>query len=221
MREIVDGVYQLSGFPNNLINMYLVGDILIDAGIKSYHQRILKDLGSHKITVHALTHVHPDHQGATHTLCETLNIPLWCSADEVDAMETGDFSQQIPKNLITSVQHHIWTGKPHPVSRGLQEGDDVADFVTIETSGHSPGHLSFWRESDRTLIMGDVARNINFLTLQEELGEPPEMFTVDIIQNRESLKKLADLNPKTILFGHGKPLLDGAKFVDFVSRLVN
>ena len=69
--------------------------------------------------------------------------------------------------------------------------------------------------------MGDVARNINFLTLQEELGEPPEMFTMDVAQNRESLKKLADLNPKTILFGHGKPLLNGSKFVDFVSRLVN
>jgi len=219
MQEIVTGVYQISGFPNHVINMYLVGDVLIDAGVKRDHNRILKALNGHSVVAHALTHVHPDHQGATHTVCEELQIPLWCPIHEVDAMERGDMSQQIPDNLITRTQNRFWTGAAHPVEKGLQEGDRVADFVVVDTPGHSPGHVSFWRESDRTLITGDVARNIDFVTLMAGLAEPPQIFTMDSEKNRESMRKLAALNPKTVLFGHGKPILDGAQFVDFVQRL--
>lgn len=202
-----------------MINAYVVGDVLIDAGIRSYKKRILKSLQGHRIAAHALTHVHPDHQGASHEICQTLNIPLWCSVDEVYAMESGDMSNQIPTHLITRFQNTFWTGAPHAVDKGLKEGDSVADFEVIETPGHSPGHLSFWRERDRTLIVGDVARNINFLTMQQELGNPPGMFTMDAARNRESMLKLAALNPKTLFFGHGKPIMDGQKFVDFVQSL--
>ena len=221
MMQIVEDVYLLSGFPNYMINMYLVGDVLVDAGIKWDKKRILNALNGHQVSAHALTHVHPDHQGSTHGICDTRNIPLWCPEDEIGAMETGDFSEQIPRNLITTFQHQFWTGEPHPVEKGLREGDCVGGFDVINTPGHSPGHISLWRERDQTLIVGDVARNINFLTLQTELLEPPAMFTVDSDKNRESLLKLANLKPKTVLFGHGKPLMDGAKFTDFAHKVIN
>jgi len=219
MREITTGVYQLSTAPMQLINLYLVDDTLIDAGIRSDKKKILKALNGHTIKQHALTHVHPDHQGASHEVCEALDIPLWCSEIEITAMETGNMDSQIPSNLITTVQNQFWTGAAHPVEKGLKEGDRVGSFTVIETPGHSPGHISFWRERDRVLIAGDVAHNINFLTLQTELGEPPDMFTMDSELNRQSLRKLADLNPAIVLFGHGKPLLDGAKFVDFATQV--
>lgn len=215
MQEIVKGVYQITGFPRHMINMYLVDDVLVDAGIRGDLPRLLKLLKNHRISKHVLTHVHPDHQGASHGICEAFQVPLWCSEKEVDAMETGDFSQQIPANLITKFQGQFWTGEKHPVAQGLREGDLVNDFTVIETFGHSPGHLSFWRERDRTLIVGDVSRNISFLTLQTELGEPPALFTMDAAQNRQSLRKLGELRPKTVLFGHGQPILDGAKFSEF------
>jgi len=219
IREVVQGVYLLSGFPNYMINYYIVGDVLLDAGVRRDKNPILKASKTHTIKAHALTHVHPDHQGASHEVCQALNIPLWCSEAEIDAMESGDMSQQIPTNLITRVQNQIWTGDAHPVARGLKEGDSVGDFIVLETPGHSPGHLSFWREHDKVLITGDVATNISFITTREGLHEPPTLFTMNIEQNRQSLKKLAKLNPKTLLFGHGKPLMDGAKFVDFVALL--
>jgi glyoxylase-like metal-dependent hydrolase (beta-lactamase superfamily II) len=134
-------------------------------------------------------------------------------------MESGNLSAQIPRNLVTQAIDMIWTGPAHPVERTLHEGDEVAGFTVLETPGHSPGHLAFWRESDRTLILGDVARNVSFVTLQTELGEPPTIFTHDIARNRASMRKLAALNPRTVLFGHGQPLTDGARFVDFAASL--
>lgn len=217
--EISTGIYQLSGFPQNMINIYLVGDTLLDAGIRGDASRILKALKPHPVKRHVLTHVHPDHQGASHAVCQSLKIPLWVSASEVAAMESGDLSEQIPSNLITTFQKQFWVGAGHPVEKGLKEGDTVGDFVVLESFGHSKGHLSYWRERDKLLIIGDAARNINFLTLQPELGEPPAMFTQDVQENRRSLRKLAALQPKTILFGHGEPLFDGSKFQDFVSKL--
>ena len=39
------------------------------------------------------------------------------------------------------------------------------------------------------------------------------------MENRRSARKLAPLEPKLVLFGHGRPLRDTRKFVDFVAAL--
>jgi hydroxyacylglutathione hydrolase len=219
MHRIADDVYQLYGFPPHMINMYLISDVLLDAGVRGDRGRILKSLRGHTVSAHALTHVHPDHQGATHAVCEELGLPLWTSETEVGTMERGDMSGQIQSNPITTVQSWMWEGPAHPVECGLREGDLVAGFTVIETPGHSPGHLAYFRERDRLLIVGDVLRNISYLTLQPGLAEPPEIFTLDAAQNRDSARKLADLNPRTVLFGHGPPLTVGARFADYVASL--
>ncbi|MEQ8674576.1 MAG: MBL fold metallo-hydrolase [Aggregatilineales bacterium] len=219
MFEIAPDVYLLRGTPDYLVNVYLVGDVLIDASTRPARSGLLRQLRGHKLSIHALTHVHPDHQGASSAICDALDVPLWCSETEVEAMESGDMSNQIPRNAITSIQNIFWTGPAHPVAKGLREGDEVGGFTVISTPGHSPGHLSYWREKDRVLIMGDVARNIDFLTLREGLDEPPAIFTKDNDENRRSMLKLAALNPRVVCFGHGKPLYDGARFVEFAHRM--
>ena len=221
MIEVTDGVKLLRGTPNYLINVYLVDDVLIDAGTKPATRGLLKQLKGHHVRLHALTHVHPDHQGASHPICDELQIPLWCSATEVDAMESGNMTGQIPSNIITRVQGMVWTGDGHPVDKGLVEGDTVAGFTVIDVPGHSPGHIAFWRESDGVLIAGDVLNNINFFTLQEGLSLPPDIFTMDATENLRSVQKLADLNPRVVCLGHGKPIMDGARFVDFVQNISN
>ncbi|MEL6524367.1 MAG: MBL fold metallo-hydrolase, partial [Chloroflexota bacterium] len=135
-----------------------------------------------------------------------------------EAMTTGDLSQQIPQNTLTSFLNIVWTGPAHPVERALQEGDTVADFTVIDAPGHSPGQVAYWRESDGILIAGDVANNVSFTTLQEGLIEPPSAFTVNAEQNRASLRKLADLRPSLVCFGHGKPVT-GEDFRAFVDSL--
>ena len=85
--------------------------------------------------------------------------------------------------------------------------------------GHSAGHVAFWRESDGVLILGDVLANMDQLTAIPGLHEPKPYLTPDPAENRRSARKLALLEPKLVLFGHGAPLRDTKKFVDFVDAL--
>src|SRR3954463_15935256 len=87
MRELAPGVWQLAGLLPNLINTYLVGDVLVDAGSRYDGGRILKELRGREVRAHALTHAHPDHQGASHRVCTTLGIPYWVGARDADAAE--------------------------------------------------------------------------------------------------------------------------------------
>jgi glyoxylase-like metal-dependent hydrolase (beta-lactamase superfamily II) len=98
-----------------------------------------------------------------------------------------------------------------PVARDLHEGDDlVAGFTVLDTPGHSRGHVSYWRESDRVLICGDVFFNMNILTTVPGLRQPPGPFTLDIAQNQDSERKVAALEPNVVGFGHGPVLEDDA-----------
>jgi glyoxylase-like metal-dependent hydrolase (beta-lactamase superfamily II) len=222
MRELAPDVHLLKGFPRNAINVYVIGEVLIDAATRRGERRILGQISSTQINAHALTHAHPDHQGSSHAICERLGIPLWCGQNDIPAMETpgGVRSSQAP-GLLNRLQERYWTGPPHPVSRALSEGDEVAGFTVLETPGHSPGHVSFWRESDRTLICGDVLNNVHLFAGLPGLHEPPVPLTPDPVRNRASARRLAELEPALVCFGHGAPLRDTAKFSRFVAALPN
>jgi hydroxyacylglutathione hydrolase len=220
MRELAEGVYQLHGRPPNAINVYLLGDVLIDAGTRQAERRIVAQIATRTVTAHALTHAHPDHQGATHAICERLAIPLWCGQGDIPAMETpGAIRSSQAPGWLNQLQAHFWTGPPHPVARALTEGDEVAGFTVLETPGHSRGHVAFWRESDRVLILGDVLTNLHLLGGSPGLQEPPAMFTPDPARNRESARRLAALEPELACFGHGPPLRDPRKLAAFVEQL--
>jgi hydroxyacylglutathione hydrolase len=222
MKQLTDDVYLLRGWPPHAINVYLVGDVLIDAATRQAEKRIMREISERTVTAHALTHAHPDHQGASHAICEQLGIPLWCGQGDIPAMETaGAIKNSQAPGWLNRLQERYWTGPPHPVARALKEGDDVAGFTVLETPGHSPGHVAFWRESDRTLILGDVLTNINLITGMPGLHEPPAIFTPDPARNRESARKLAALKPALTCFGHGAPLRDPGKLADFVARLAD
>lgn len=218
MEQIAPDVYILDGFPKYAINTYLIGDVLVDAGARMDKKRILRQLQGQIVTAHALTHVHPDHQGASKAVCETLNIPLWCPEKGVAAMESGDFSDQIPNSVLAGFAKRFFAGPAHPVSRALREGDEVAGFTVIDSSGHAPGHIAFWRELDKVLILGDVLIHANEFR-QVRLSEPRPAYTVDPALNRKSARKLAKLNPAIICFGHGPVLRNGRQFQEYIAQL--
>ncbi len=219
MLEVAPGVHQISLFGSHTINAYLVGDILIDAGIRGSVTKLEAALQHHKLRAHVLTHAHADHQGASHTICSNRQIPLWIHEFEVDLMERGAILENIPNSFVTRIQSQFWAGPAHPVSRALKEGDDLNGFEVLETPGHSKGHVSLWRESDRVLIAGDVLTNMNILTLQAGLHEPLKVFTLDSVQNRKNIQRLAKLEPRIALFGHGAPLRDPEALAQFAASL--
>jgi hydroxyacylglutathione hydrolase len=222
MEQLADDVYVLEGFPPYAINVYLLGEILIDSGTRFAAKRILRRLRGRTISTHALTHAHPDHQGSSHAICGSLGIPLWCGDADAEAMESaGEVMARMPKHWLSGTIGRLWTGPPHPVSRRLREGDQVGSFTVIETPGHTVGHISYWREADGVLVVGDVVSNLNIYNGRVMLREPERIFTLDPARNRASARRLVELEPKLICFGHGPPLRDTSRFVKYVNSLPN
>jgi hydroxyacylglutathione hydrolase len=220
MKQRADGVWQLGGFPPNAINVYVIEDVLVDAASRHATRRILRQVEGHRLSAHALTHAHPDHQGASHAVCERLGLPFWVGARDADAAEDSRLiGDRQPRHPIARFYYRVFVGPGHPVDRRLAEGDEVAGFAVLDVPGHSAGHIAFWRESDRVLILGDVLNNMDVLTAIPGLHAPKPYLTPDPARNLESARRLAALEPALVLFGHGPPLRDTRRFVDFVAGL--
>lgn len=224
MYEIADGVWQLPLVPGDGINAYLIGDVLIDTGIKQSAAKITKMLDGRNISAIALTHAHNDHAGAIKRLAAQFEVPVWCGAADREATETGRLvlSPTIKRPRLRRLVQAAAGFDGVPVVRTLGEGDTLtAGFVVYDTPGHSPGHVSFWREADRTLICGDVFFNLRIPIPSAGLRQPPDLFTPDPAKNRESERKLSALEPVTVGFGHGPVLNNDAarKLTDFIRQL--
>ena len=220
MKQLADGVWRLTEIPRPVINIYLAGDVLIDAGRRWDTGRIRKQTRDRELSMLALTHVHPDHQGAAKAICTERGIPLACHPDDVDAMEgrrpVQEAGRSDPRNRLI---RRLWEGPPHKVDRTFSEGDDVAGFRVIHAPGHARGEVILWRESDRVAICGDVVRNMSYWTTLAGVREPPQVFTYDVAENRRSIRKLADLKPDLTLPGHG-PEIRGHEGIEALARSV-
>jgi hydroxyacylglutathione hydrolase len=69
------------------------------------------------------------------------------------------------------------------------------------------------------VIAGDVLNSMNLITTLPGLQEPPGVFTPDPARNRESIKRIAALEPRVACFGHGPVWTDTSKLVAFAERL--
>ena len=221
MKQVAEGVWHLDTIAMpNAVNAFLIGDVLVDAGGRRSGKRILRQLEGHHVTAHAITHAHPDHQGASHEICETMGIPYWAPANDADAAEDPSLiRERQPDHPVARFYDTIFTGPGHRVDRKLVEGDDVAGFKVIDAPGHSKGHVVFWREADGVLIIGDVLNGMNIWTGIPGLHEPKPYLTPDPAENRRSIGKVAALEPKTIVFGHGPTLTDPGKLEKFIAGL--
>jgi hydroxyacylglutathione hydrolase len=217
MQMIAHHVWQMNRFPSNIFNVYLIEDVLIDTATRWDAPSLLKQLANISLSSVALTHCHPDHQGAVKRICETKGIPLACHEADVASME-GKAPMQ-PINAATRFVQLLFAGPAYPVQRVLHDGDEIAGFRVVHTPGHTAGHVIYFRESDRVAIAGDVLRNINPLTGKVGLDEPPGAFTLDREENRRSIRKLAQLRPSLVCFGHGPVLRDMEQLDRFVDQL--
>ncbi|TGN24244.1 MBL fold metallo-hydrolase [Empedobacter tilapiae] len=222
MQQIAKDVYHIPLLPKNSINCYIIEGVLIDSGIRASFNKISECIKKVPIYSHALTHAHADHQGSSDKICNHFNVPLYCHEKEVLRTESGFVTKDYPsnKNIIARFQQKYWAGQGHKVSHTLKENDTLGNFKVIETPGHSEGHISFFREQDGILIIGDAATNMNLLTTIQGLHLPPSIFTSNRDENINSLFKLSKLNPQIICFGHGPILYNKNKtFEKFVEKL--
>ncbi|MDO9409567.1 MBL fold metallo-hydrolase [Patulibacter sp.] len=220
MREVADDVFHLPLAPRNSVNAYLIGDVLVDAGVALQAGRVLSAVRGRVVTQHVLTHAHPDHAGGTRKVVDALRIPVRAGARDLPALHAGQSALELPGPL-RALGRRFGSFSAVPEAAALRAGDVVGpDFVVLDTPGHSAGHVSFWRERDGVLICGDVVNSMDLKTTIPGLREPPKPLTPDPAQNRQSIRTLADLSPRLVLVGHGPPVTNAATpFREFAGRL--
>lgn len=210
MREICRHVWQLQGFPPDAINVYLIDDVLVDAASRWGGSRILRQTADRSLSMVALTHVHPDHQGAAKLISERLGIPLACHSADIPAMQ-GERPMQ-PDNMIVRGLSRLLAGPPCGVTKALDDGDEIAGFRVIHAPGHTDGHIILFRDEDKIAIVGDLLNGVMQRTPWPRLIEPPRFLTANPVENRKSIRRLAELSPRVMCFGHGPPLFDMRPF---------
>ncbi len=217
MHEIAPDVFHIPLIPRNGINAYLLGDVIVDAGVASSAKKIAAAVEGRPVRALAVTHAHVDHLGGARRLVDRLELPLWAPAGDAQDVRTGE--PVVPDTPFRRLAEFAGGFDGVDVARELHEGDEVAaGFTLVELPGHSPGMSGFWRASDRVLICGDVLTNMSLLTTAVGLRQPPNLLTVDPPRNRESIRRVAALAPDVVGFGHG-PVLAGAgpKLAAFVA----
>jgi glyoxylase-like metal-dependent hydrolase (beta-lactamase superfamily II) len=201
--------------------------LLIDTGIPHAATRIkswaTKNFNQSPAAI-ILTHGHFDHAGNALTLADEWDIPVYAHALEFPYL-TGREKYPPPNpgagGGLMSLLSPLYPTAPIDLGGRLRQlavyggatlpGDGA--WRVIHTPGHTPGHVSFFRESDRTLLVGDAfctTKPESFfdaaVSQKAELHGPPAYFTSDWESARESAELLADLNASVVAPGHGRPL---------------
>ena len=229
-----------------IVNICLVGHpdseefVLVDAGMPESANKIIsvteERFGANsRPKAIILTHGHFDHVGAIIDLVKYWQTPVFAHELELPFL-TGEKSYPEPDPTVEGGM--IAKLSPifpnEPINLGSQveilpsDGSVpyMSGFRWIHTPGHTPGHISLFREKDRALIAGDAFVTVKqeflykVLTQEQEISGPPRYFTPDWRQAFESVKKLEALRPSVAITGHGLPMA-GELLAESLKMLVN
>ena len=240
MHEIAPGVVCV---PTSFVNTYLIGEpgepwALVDTGLRPFAWKIRaaaeERFGRDSKPVGIfLTHGHFDHSGSARTLADHWGVPVYAHRLEVPYL-TGRSGYPPPDPTVGGAIAMLSRVMPHD---GINLGGRLRLLTTaadtpsgadnegplpgmdgwkwVFTPGHSPGHVAFFREADRTLLAGDSVATLNmdsYLELaikQQEVSTAGAPFIPDWESYAQSLQTVADLEPVTLACGHGIPMSGG------------
>ncbi|MFD2680144.1 MBL fold metallo-hydrolase [Bacillus seohaeanensis] len=215
-----------------IVNILLVGNpetkdfVLVDAGMPDSANEIISATEERfgpnsRPKAIILTHGHFDHVGAIIELVNHWEVPVYAHELEMPFL-TGQMSYPEPDSTVEGGM----VAKMSPLFPN--EAIDLSDHVEklpsdgtvphmqgfrwIHTPGHSPGHVSLFREKDRALIAGDAFVTVKqeslykVFTQEQEISGPPRYLTTDWKASKQSVEKLEALKPSVAVTGHGLPM---------------
>lgn len=215
-----------------IVNICLVGKpnstefVLVDAGMPHSAEEIIavveERFGKNKQPkAIILTHGHFDHVGSIIELVNKWGIPVYAHELELPFL-TGKESYPKPDPTVEggSIAKMSFIFPVAPINLGDHVEalplDGTVPFMPgfqwIHTPGHTPGHVSLFREEDRALIVGDAFVTVKqeylykVFTQEQEISGPPRYLTPDWEKSRDSVNNLANLKPKVAITGHGLPM---------------
>ncbi|WP_042463976.1 MBL fold metallo-hydrolase [Neobacillus dielmonensis] len=227
-----------------IVNIIFVGDpntnefVLVDAGMPHSSDEIIRvteeryGAGAAPKAI-ILTHGHFDHVGAIVELVQNWEVPVYAHELEIpfltDKKSYPEPDPTVEGGLVAKMSPLFPT---QPINLGNHvaalpaDGSipDMPGFRWIHTPGHSVGHVSFFRDSDRMLIAGDAFITVRqdalfkVMTQEQELNGPPRYLTTDWQEAWNSVRKLEALKPAAAVTGHGLPM-SGEALSNGLSRL--
>jgi len=213
-----------------LVNVIYVGRpiqpgwVLVDTGIigsagairDAAHARFGRDNPPAAIIQ---THGHFDHVGALETLSREWDAPVYAHALELPYL-SGKVDYPPPDAAadggIMARLSPLFPRSPIDVSERLHALPDdcsvpfMPGWSWLHTPGHTLGHISLWRSSDRSMIVGDAFITTGQESAYEvavqalEMHGPPRYFTPNWQAAAGSVRLLAGHRPQLVVTGHGR-----------------
>lgn len=241
--DILPDLYQ---YTIQIVNIVLYGEpqmkdfVLIDAGMPKSADEIISVVeerygSKSRPKAIILTHGHFDHVGGLIELIERWDVPVYAHTLEIPFLSgKQNYPEPDPtvNNGLVAKMSPIFPNEAINLGGNLKvlpsDGSVpfMAGFRWIHTPGHSPGHISLFREKDKVLIAGDAFVTVKqeslykVITQTKEISGPPQYFTTDWSDARASIEKLAILKPSVAITGHGLPM-KGEELTSNLKKLVD
>lgn len=216
--------------PQGLVQGWTVVDCCIsrDEAKAQWEQVFANELDGLPVLRVIVTHMHPDHIGLAHWLCERWNAPLWMSATDYNAARLGTqnstgFGGESAAAFFAShgltdpgslemirARSNYYPGLVPAVPghfHRIMDGQVIAiggrSWTCISGYGHAPEHIALHCAELRTLISGDmilprISTNVSVYDTEPE-SDPLMLFL-------QSIDRFLPLHTDTLtLPSHGKP----------------